>query len=570
MADARGSRVTMGAVRVLVAILLVAAACGPAPAAPPTGTSPDTVAPRRGGTVVFAAQEPETLHPLRSTGTQTNALVYRLAVEGLAAVAPDGSPRAVLATEVPTLANGGVRLDASGAMTVRWTLRPDVRWSDGAPLTSADVRFTWTAVMSDPRAFTREGYDLITRVETPDAQTALVQYRAIDAAYANRFDALLPRHVLEGATDAVVNAYARAPLGTGPFRITEFVSGDHVTAERSERYRVAGRPYLDRVIFRFVSSVEAAKAQLRAGEVDAAGSLGEADAAALETDAAIRVTSVPSPAVETVAFNLTRPGTMEPHPVLGDVVVRRALVHATPKALIVERLLYGRTRPGTTELPIGWAAPSDMAQESYDPARSAKLLDDAGWRRGADGVRVRDGTRLSLRIVSTTGNRLREQIEQVLVDEWRAIGVELRIANVPSALLTGPWQSGGVRKRGDFDLLLAQAGLGVTSPDPQSYLAQRHRCDAIPRAENNGAGANYERFCDARVDRLLDEAGGTLQRDRRRELYGEVMRILNERATAIWLYDRGRYDAFRARVRGYAANGWDVATWNAAEWYTAP
>jgi peptide/nickel transport system substrate-binding protein len=549
-----------------LAALLFASACAPPQDMPTVGIATE---PFRGGTAVFAAQEPETLHPFRSTGTQTNALVYRLAVEGLTAAAPDGSPRAVLAAEVPTLANGAVRVLADGAMTVRWTLRPDLRWSDGTPVTSADVRFTWRAVVTDARVTTREGYELITDIETPDERTALVRYRAIDGAYATRFDALLPQHVLDGASDAAVAAYARGPLGTGPFRITEFVSGDHVTAERNERYRVAGRPYLDRVIFRFVSSVEAAKLQLRAGEVDAAGSLSEADAVELETDPAIRITSVPSPAVETLAFNLLRPGSTTPHPVLGDVAVRRALVQATPKALIVDKLLYGRTRAGSSEIPIGWAARSGIAQESYDPVRAAKLLDDAGWPRAADGVRAKDGTRLSLRVVSTTGNKLREQIEQILVDEWRAIGVELRIANVPSAVLTGSWQSNGVRKRGDFDLLLAQAGLGVTSPDPQSYLAQRHRCDAIPRAENNGAGSNYERFCDVRVDRLLDEAGRTLEIDRRRDLYGDVLGILNERAIAIWLYDRGRYDAFRTRVQGYEPNGWDVASWNAAQWHVS-
>jgi peptide/nickel transport system substrate-binding protein len=552
--------------RICLAVALCMSACGPPPTAPSTD-SPN--APRAGGTVVFAAQEPETLHPFRSTGTQTNALIYRLAVEGLTAAAPDGSPRALLAVEVPTVTSGAVRLTSDGAMTVRWTLRPDLRWSDGTALTSADVRFTWRAVMTDPLVSTREGYELITDIETPDDRTALVRYRAIDAAYAVRFDALLPRHVLEGANDAAVAAYARAPLGTGPFRITEFVSGDHVTAGRNERYRVAGRPYLDRVIFRFVPSVETAKLQLRAGEVDAAGSLSEVDAAELEADPAIQMTSVPSPAVETLAFNLDRPGSTSPHPVLGDLDVRRALVLATPKALIVNKLLYGRTRAGSSEIPIGWAARGDLAQQSYDVVLAAKLLDDAGWRRAVDGVRVKDGVRLSLRVVSTTGNKLREQIEQVLVDEWRELGVELRIANVPSAVLTGAWQSNGVRKRGDFDLLLAQAGLGVTSPDPQTYLAQRHRCDAIPRAENSGAGSNYEHFCDARVDRLLDEAGHTLERDRRRDLYGEVLSILNERAIAVWLYDRGRYDAFRTRVRGYAPNGWDVATWNAAEWYAA-
>ncbi|TME91053.1 MAG: peptide ABC transporter substrate-binding protein [Chloroflexi bacterium] len=510
-----------------------------------------------GGTLVFAWQEPETLHPFYSTGTQTNALVYRVAVEGLVGVSPEGTPRPVLATGIPSTANGAARLDDAGGMVVRWTIRDGVRWSDGAPLTSADVRFTWRTVLSDPKVATREGYDRMADVETPDERTVVVRYRSIDVAYATRFDALLPRHLLEGADAAALAAYARAPLGTGPFRITEFASGDHVTAERNAGYRVPGKPALDRVIFRFVGSVDAAKAQLKAGEVDAALSLGEADAADLEKERDVRVVSAISPAVETLAFNLAQP-------VSGDIAIRRALLLATPKAGIVEKLLFGRTRPAATEVPYGWAAPKALAQEGYDPARARDVLERAGWLAGADGVRAKAGVRASLRIVSTTGNRLREQIEQVLVDEWRAIGVEARIQNVPNATLTGSWQSGGLRKRGEFDVLLAQTG--ITGADPQSYLAQRHRCEAIPRAENNGAGSNYERLCDPRIDALLDEAGRTLDPERRRAIYADVLATLNERAVAIWLYERGRYDAYRARVQGYVANGWDVATWNVAEW----
>jgi peptide/nickel transport system substrate-binding protein len=525
-------------------------------------------APRAGGTLILAWQQPETLHPFYSTGTQTNAVVYRVAVEGLVGLAPDGAPRAVLATEIPTTANGAVRLDPAGGMSVRWTVRPGIRWSDGAPLTSADVRFTWRAVMTDPRVASREGYDQMADVETPDELTAIVRYRSIDVAFATRFDALLPRHLLDGSDAAALTAYSRAPLGTGPFRITEFVSADHVTAERNPSYRVTGRPYLDRIFFRFVSSVDAAKAQLRAGEVDAALSLNEADAAELEREPEIRIASAISPSVETLAFDFARTGDpTAPHPVLGDAAMRRALLLATPKERIVERLLLGRTRPGTSELPIGWAAPARLAQDSYDPDRAKRLLDGAGWVAGADGIRAKDGTRAAIRVVSTTGNRLREQIEQVLVDEWRAIGVELSIRNVPNATLTGSWQSGGLRKKGDFDVLLAQAGLGPGSTDPQSYLAQRHRCDAIPRAENDGAGANYERFCDPRVDALLDEAGRTLDAERRRALYASVLGTLNEQVVAIWLYDRGRFDAFRSRVAGYAGNAWEVTTWNAEDWY---
>src|SRR5207244_555214 len=169
--------------RLLLTLLLAVTigTCGPQRA--PAGS---------GGTLVFAWQEPETLHPFYSTGTQTNALVYRVAVEGLVGVPPEGTPRPVLATEIPSTANGAARLDDAGGMVVRWTIRDGVRWSDGAPLTSADVRFTWRTVMSDPRVATREGYDRMADVETPDERTVVVRYRAIDVAYATRFDPPLP------------------------------------------------------------------------------------------------------------------------------------------------------------------------------------------------------------------------------------------------------------------------------------------------------------------------------------------------------------------------------------------
>src|SRR2546430_8508864 len=188
----------------LIAIALGALLASCAPVRPAVTSD----APHSGGTLILAWQEPETLHPFYSTGTQTNALVYRVAVEGLVGVTPDGVPRAVLATEIPTTANGAVRLDPAGGMTVRWTLRPGIRWSDGAPLVSADVRFTWRAVVTDPRVASREGYDRIVDVETPDELTAIVRYRSIDVAFPTRFDALLPRHMLEGADAAALAASA--------------------------------------------------------------------------------------------------------------------------------------------------------------------------------------------------------------------------------------------------------------------------------------------------------------------------------------------------------------------------
>src|SRR5258706_1391653 len=243
-----------------IAPLLVSCGGGPVASSPPPG-----------GPAVVAWQEPATLDLLYAPGVQAAATIARVAVEGLLGIGPDGNEFPVLAREVPTLANGAVSLSADGsAMTVRYRLRDGVTWSDGAPFSSSDVRFTWRTIMSDPKVSSRDGYDRIDDVETPDALTALVRYRALDPAYATRFDMILPRHLLENAPDAVRVGYGRAPLGTGPFRIAEFVAGDHGTAERNPNART--RPLLDRVIFRFTPSLDVAKGQLRTGEADLAPS----------------------------------------------------------------------------------------------------------------------------------------------------------------------------------------------------------------------------------------------------------------------------------------------------------
>ena len=544
--------------------LVVASCAAPAPAHERPSVS--------GGTVILAWQEPSTLDPLYSTGTATIATVTAIAVEGLIRVGPDGDPQPALASAVPTLANGGVLL-VGNAMEVTYRLRDGLVWSDGEPVTSEDVRYTWQAVMSDPKVTSREGYDLIAAIDLPDARTAVVRYREVYAAYLTRFDAILPAHLLRDKGDAARLAYGRAPLGTGPFRIVAFTAGEQIVAERNERYRTRGKPLLDRVIFRFVPSVEAAKAQLRAGEVDVALNVSEADAIDLER-AGIRLESAASPTVEALSFNTVdprEPDARRPHPVLGDPAVRRALLLATPKQELIDRLLGGRAVPGRSEIPLGWSADPSIVQERADAAAAGLVLDAAGWALGADGIRAKGGVRAKIAITSTTGNRLREQIQQVLVDRWRDTGIEATIRNIPSSSLTASWSAGGIRKRGEFDVVLANLGLGSSgATDPQAYLSQRHRCDAIPAGQNRGAGSNFERFCDPRIDRLLEDAGRTIDRERRREAYARVNAIVNEQVLAIWLYEKARIDAFGPKIVGDRANVWSVATWNVEEWRLAP
>ena len=555
---------------IAMAALVGLGACGGAAGGPTAHT------PVKGGTLTVAIwQEPNTLYPYYATQT-VSTLVYETALEGLVRVTPEGSYQALLAKEVPTTGNGGVKLSADGKrMDVTYRLRPDLKWADGQPVTSDDIKFTWQAIMKDPKVTSRGGYDQITGIDTPDAVTAVMHYGSLYAAYASRFSSsagaghpILPRHVLEREADISKSDFVRTPFGTGPFRITEFKSADHITAERNPNYREAGKPYLDRIIFRSVPSREVALAQLKAGEVGAMWNLLEAQLPELEKQSDIKVRAVPGPSVERLEFNLARPGNPAdpaiPHPVLGDVSMRHALVLATPKKRLIDKLLFGKATVAQSTLSIGWAASKDVRQEDYNPTRAKQLLDQAGWVPGPDGTRVKNGVRASLKITTTTGDKIREEIEQVLIDEWRQIGVALEVSNVPSSVLFGSWSANAPRKKGNFDV-----NMYASSPDidPQETVAQRFACDNIPRPQNNGQGFNYYRYCDAQTDQLIQQAGSIVDQDKRRQLYTAISKRVNDAQISVWLYNRSSIDAYRLDVGGYKDNGWDNFTWNTQDWF---
>ncbi len=552
----------------LFAAILAFSACTPAQ----TGTTSATpsAAPARGGTLVFAIwQEPTTLAPIYANQTVAT-VVGETAVEGLLNTDTDGNYYPVLAKAVPTLANGGVKISADGKkMDVTYDLVAGVKWSDGDPFTSADVKFTWETYLKDPKVVTREGYDQIESIDTPSDTQVVLHYKTIYGPYATRFGGIIPKHVLQNVPDISKSDYNQKPIGTGPFKITEFVSADHITVERNPNYRKSDRPYLDKIIFRSVPSREVAVAQLKAGEVHGMWNLLEAQIPDLEKDASVTIVSTPSPSVERIELNLAKPGgpiadPKVPHPVLGELNLRRALLLATPKQQMIDKLLFGKAKPGTSPVSQGWASPKGLTQESYDPAKAKQLLDQAGWVPGTDGIRSKGGVKASLTIVTTTGDKVREQVEQILVDEWKAIGIDLQIKNQPSAvLLSGSFSAGDPRKKGDIDMWMYASSPAI---DPHQTVNQRYTSSNIPTAANGGAGQNYTRFSNADVDRLIADAGATVDQARRAKDYADALKILNDNVPIIWMYDRQLLDAFRVNVTGFKGNTWDNITWNAEDW----
>ncbi len=545
--------------------VLVALACTPENA--PPQAAKDSDAPKGGTLSVAWWNEPSGLFPYVAAQLPARILSH-FVVEGLVAVSPDAEYRPWLAKGVPTVANGDVKVLSNGRMDVTYRLLPGVTWSDGEPFTSSDVKFTWQFVMREPVS-SREGFDRIESIDTPDPLIAVVHFSEVYAAYLVLFEFVLARHVLDGVADASKTDYGRRPLGTGPFRVTEFMAGDHMTVERNPSYRQKGKPLLDRIVFRFIPKRDTAFLQLKAGELDAMWSLLESQAAEVDKSVDVRLLIGPSSQVWRLEFNLAKRGApADPrisHPVLGDIAMRRALTLATPKRQIVDSLLSGKGEPANSILSIGWAAPKDLVQEGYDPAGARAALDSAGWKAGPDGVRVKDGTRASLTITTTTQDAVRERIEQVLVDEWKMIGVELKIQNVPTAVLFGP---SGVVYQGDFDIDMYAEAIRV---DPHSRLSERYHTRSIPRAENALVGLNWNRFSSPEADRLLERAAITLDETERAGIYRQLLQLVNENFINVWLYAQNNIDAFRSKVGGYGrSNPWMTFGWDVENWFIRP
>ncbi len=535
--------------------------------------------PRRGGSVTMALyQEPELLNRLIATQTAASEVAI-FTIEGLLAVAPDGSYIPQLASEVPDRKNGGVSPDGK---TITYRLRSGVQWSDGRPLTCDDVKFTWQAIVTPKSGVnTTSGYDEIQAVDCPNPQTVIVRYKQFYAPFLSRFGAVLPRHATGDPVNMTKWAYNRKPVGTGPFMVSEWVSGDHITLVRNPNYRVKDQPYLDRIIVRIVPSREVGKQLIKTGDVDIVWDLIESDVPELKGASGVKISSAPGPGAERLVLNFADPTLdgppadvvkQHPHPILGDPRVREAIELGINKREVTSKLLYGLATVGTNELHIGWAR-CVTPVSTYNPPRARALLQEAGWAPGPDGIRVaknaryaKDGTRLRLKLQTTTGNKLREQAEQLIIEYMRGIGLEFYIENVPSPVLFGSWGSGAFRKHGHFDVLMYTTNPDV---DPQSQVEGYFASWSMPTAQTNGAGFNYARYASPRADDGIKKAASSPDLDARRAAYCDAMRQIVADRPHIYLYDRSTMHAYRDRLQGWVQDVWENIGWNAPTWWVA-
>ena len=326
-------------------------------------------------------------------------------------------------------------------MDVTWKLKPNITWHDGTPHTSADVKFTVEAINSpayNPES--TDGFDRITSVDTPDPLTAVLHYDEVYAPYQLQFmRGTLPKHVLEGRDIDTANDYNRAPLGTGPYRVAEWKTGEFIRLEAVPNYwQGGGQPRITTLLFKFIPNTNTRINQLKSGEVDMV--------VMFPWDKHREVAAIPGVRVQRTDGNGYEHVTMNQRafPAFADVRVRQALIHAVDRELITTTILEGLApiTHGPVQ-PVSWAHNPQVRQYPFDQARAKALLDEAGWRDSdGDGVRDKDGQRFAFTLITQAGFAVRENVAQVLQRQFKDVGVEAAVQLHDGTSISKLWFEG--------------------------------------------------------------------------------------------------------------------------------
>jgi peptide/nickel transport system substrate-binding protein len=418
-----------------------------------------------------------------------------------------------LATEIPTFANGGISRDGK---TITIHVRKGVKWSDGVPFDANDVKFS-ISVVNNPanNVPSHDGFDQITKVDVPNPYTVVVHLKApygqiVPTLFSSANSvAVLPKHILGSLPDINTAPYNSLPVGIGPFRYTAWKRGDSVELEANPLYW-RRRPKLDRVIMKLIPDRNTVLAQLQTGEIDLWYPFGGAFLGRVAAMPTVDVLRTAGYAFNEINLNLKNPA-------LADVVVRRALLLADDRKTIIAKIGHGVGVPQDVSAPlVDPSVPKDIPFTAYDPAKANALLDKNGWVRGSDGVRSKNGNRLSFEVATGVGLPDVDAQIELLRSFWKDIGVELSVQHYESSMLFAPKSDGGIINSGKFDLAIIAWNVGVPI-DPSNFYG----CKKVPPV-----GQNMGSYCNPKVDALLDQLHSTYDNDQYKADLSKILHIV--------------------------------------------
>jgi peptide/nickel transport system substrate-binding protein len=523
-------------------------------------------------------QGPTILNPHLSIGVKDGD-GSRIFYEPLVSFDSEGNLVPVLAAEVPSLQNGGVARDG---LSVTWKLKRNVQWHDGKPLTADDFVFTWEYA-ADPatNAISTGTYKEVARIEKLDAHTIKIVYQKPNPAWFQTFGGtlcVLPKHVFEpfkGAKSREAPANLK-PVGTGPYRIVDFKPGDAVRAELNPSYHEANWPFFDRLEVKGGGdAVSAARAVIQTGEYDFAWNIQVEDDVLrrMEQGGKGRTDIAPAAGIEHLLCNFSDPWTevdgersspKSQHPFLTDPAVRQALALLIDRASIQEQL-YGRQGQPTANYlnaPSRFRSPNTRWEFNVDKANA--VLDQAGWKRGADGIRAKDGKRLKM-LYQTSINPVRQKTQAIVKQAAAKAGIEMELKSVVASVYFGS-DPGNPDTSSKFWADLQMYAFNMTAgPEPQRFMDPFVSWEIASKA-NNWSGRNNTRWRNEEYDRAWRAAESEMDPVKRAAHFVRMNDLLTQHNVIVPMIWRANISAISNKLRNTDICGWDSSFWNLAHW----
>ena len=400
---------------------------------------------------------------------------------------------------------------------ITFHLRKGVRWHDGKPFTSADVRFTYEALVDEKVASPRRSdYELVREAQAPDPYTFRVIYKKpYSPALLSWAMGILPSHLLRGKdTKWWAKHFDRSPTGTGPFIFDEWRSNEYIRLRRNPDY-FEGPPHLDYVVIRALPDPLTRRLSFETGEIDSWGVAPHA-LGRVRNDERFKIYSRLSNGYIYVGWNLRRP-------IFQDRRTRRALCHAVNVPQIVKYVLYGQGEQSRgTFSPVMWYANEDVEPFRHDPEKARELLAEAGWEpRPEDGILVKDGEPFEFILITNQGSDLRKDVATLVQSDLKAIGVKVNIETYEWAVF--------VHKKIDkldFDACILGWSLGADYDQYQLW----HSSQAKPKR------LNFCSYKNEKVDRLIELARSEYEPRQIKHYCGEIQRIIYEDQPYLFLF----------------------------------
>ena len=475
--------------------------------------------PRRGGTLInVTGSSPSNLTCGFQKSAHTNVITEQL-YNGLVHTDKNGNIHPELARSWEISSDG---------LTYTFHLREGVRWHDGKPFTSADVKFSYEEIVGKYHHRARATYRRVKRIDTPDPHTVVIHlktaYAPLLATLTVSGGCIMPKHIYAG-TDILKNPHnQKDPIGTGPFKLKELKRGSHAILVRNDDYFMKGRPFLDRIIVKIIPSGSSRAVAFESGEIDLMGYyfLNPLDAKRLMKKPGVISTDISDPQVSPLFLNFKK------NKILSDLRVRQAIAHAIDKEFIIKRAMVGLGRVNHSVIPPGLIPFHNPEVPTYDhnPTLANRLLTEAGYPRGSDSYRFELG-------LSYDSAAKAAKLVDVIREQLRAVGIRVRLKPMERQVMRRT-----VRKKREFDMYVH---VYTTAGEPAVGVERLYRCKSKQ---------NVTAYCNKRVDELWDAGITGANNKERAKAYFELQEIIARELPSIAISQPTSITVAKDKFRG--------------------